>query len=221
MSAFCLGGCGTALPPSRGYRERKWCSEKCRKLTLYARYCVDCGGICNTDGRVTDPSSRCRTCSRAHQSRLDVRREVSARNVGQRRRWSDEDFARVFQKLTDRGELTTGGYARMYARSRRGSMPSRPLITMRFGSWNQALEALGFAVARPRGPYAGRLTPKGALLAVEECAAALNRLPSYNDYEQWAKEVGAPSATLVRIRWGNWMALVDAVAARQQDQAAA
>ena len=55
-------GCGEDLTDTHG--KTKWCSERCRKETLYSGVCVDCGG--KTNGRASGfarESSRCRQCA--------------------------------------------------------------------------------------------------------------------------------------------------------------
>lgn len=55
-------GCGAELLPSGGNRPRKWCSERCRRRTLYAGTCIDCGGPTDgSNGRARAPE-RCAGC---------------------------------------------------------------------------------------------------------------------------------------------------------------
>jgi DNA-directed RNA polymerase specialized sigma24 family protein len=59
-------GCGSPLPappPSSG-RRRKWCSEACRKRTLYGGRCVDCGAATSgSEGRGARAPQRCHACA--------------------------------------------------------------------------------------------------------------------------------------------------------------
>jgi hypothetical protein len=58
-------GCGVALPAQQYVgRHRKWCSERCRKATLYAGRCIDCGGPTNgSNGRGPHAPVRCGDCN--------------------------------------------------------------------------------------------------------------------------------------------------------------
>jgi hypothetical protein len=58
-------GCGVELPPSvyQG-RKRKWCSERCRKQTMYGGACIDCGAEMNgSAGNGPDRPVRCGKCN--------------------------------------------------------------------------------------------------------------------------------------------------------------
>jgi DNA-directed RNA polymerase subunit RPC12/RpoP len=55
-------GCGAELKPNRGPgHPRKWCSERCRRRTLYSGVCADCGGA-TYDG-TAHPPNRCTRCN--------------------------------------------------------------------------------------------------------------------------------------------------------------
>lgn len=58
-------GCGTELPPkTKPGRARVWCTDRCRKQTLYSRPCVDCGKPLNgSDGTGPDAPERCVSCA--------------------------------------------------------------------------------------------------------------------------------------------------------------
>lgn len=59
-------GCGKQLPPSRGPgRQRKWCTNRCRRQTLYAGSCVDCGAPTNGYNGPGKASKRCVACAAA------------------------------------------------------------------------------------------------------------------------------------------------------------
>jgi hypothetical protein len=61
MSDVCQG-CGVALKPNKAQgRKRVWCSERCRKRTMYSGECVDCGASTYSGDAV--PPERCRHCS--------------------------------------------------------------------------------------------------------------------------------------------------------------
>jgi hypothetical protein len=75
-------GCSAPLPPPlRTGRSRKWCSDACRKRTLYAGRCVDCGaGLSGSEGR--GPAHR-NAATRA-RLRLRLRARASAQRRGVR-----------------------------------------------------------------------------------------------------------------------------------------
>lgn len=54
-------GCATELPPPKraSGRRQKWCSEACRKRTLYSTPCVDCGAATSGDGAYHERCGRC------------------------------------------------------------------------------------------------------------------------------------------------------------------
>jgi hypothetical protein len=61
-------GCDQPLAPQKGRgRRRKWCSERCRKVTLYSGECRDCGARINTSGDVARRSERCNSCANQHK----------------------------------------------------------------------------------------------------------------------------------------------------------
>lgn len=63
-------GCGEALPPAKKYaHRRKWCSERCRKQTLYSTACVDCGGRTTGDGSYHLRCQRCNGIATAARQR--------------------------------------------------------------------------------------------------------------------------------------------------------
>lgn len=83
LSRRLCAGCGAEVPPSAHHgRPRKWCSERCRKQTLYSHPCEDCGAPTTGDGQ---HHRWCRKCSnkyasdRARAARLPVRAEIEAR----------------------------------------------------------------------------------------------------------------------------------------------
>jgi hypothetical protein len=196
--ARCLG-CDGPLPP----RARKWCSERCRKAK-YSRPCIDCGGAmtgCNGNGPAAPV--RCRECNVTYTRSLDYRRNLKH---NRERKWTDEqifEWVRRYPNSREYGEAV---------KAAPGTMPSMPCIMYRFHRWNLVLEAAGIEPPHPVSAYRGRLTERGALLAVLDCQAAVGRVPTYGDYKAWAAANDAPSGTLVRMRLGGWHAVIDALA---------
>jgi hypothetical protein len=152
-------GCGTPVEqPLRGGR-RKWCSERCRRVTLYSRPCLDCGATTNLDGRVTDPSVRCTECAAAH-----IRAES--------RQWildSFDEWYRLFGVPPAAGDWNPSRarlmtkrpddhYGRTLARhdSTGRRWPATSLVANHFGTWNAALSAAGFEPLTPKQYWIGR-----------------------------------------------------------------
>jgi hypothetical protein len=63
-------GCGVELTPRGPGRLPKWCSQRCRKQTLYTGTCRLCGGKTGWSGQKT-PREICAPC--AHQRQHDER----------------------------------------------------------------------------------------------------------------------------------------------------
>jgi len=57
-------GCGAPIEQPH-YGRRKWCSDRCRKTTLYAVPCERCGERCGgiANGHRGHPSRHCRSCA--------------------------------------------------------------------------------------------------------------------------------------------------------------
>lgn len=77
MSERRCQGCGAALPPEpiRRGRKRKWCSERCRKQTLYATAdCIECGARLPYHGHPEPPEGRrCDTCFKSRNAERNAR----------------------------------------------------------------------------------------------------------------------------------------------------
>lgn len=173
-------------------------------------HCVDCGVKVYNSG--SEPHKRCIHCSTAHTKRLDRRRAAARRSRRKGRVWSDEAIVNLLRSVGDNGVLTIAAYEDYRREMPKGTMPSTATITNRFGSWNDAMTAAGHPRMR-RGPYNGTLSRAGCLLAMEDCAAALGRVPSYRDYEKWARANSAPSGIRIKQVWGGWMVATEALLA--------
>lgn len=212
--AKCSGvGCNNTLHTKPGGRPRKWCSDRCRKLTLYSKSCADCGGVCNTDGSVTEASVRCGTCHRKAMSSMGAREQMSARLRGVDV-WPLDQIHKAMRSVAVDGYLTVTLYAAAYNDAPRGSMPSLPTITLRYdGKWNDALIAAGLHGAGAHRTY-HRISREGCLLAVMDCIADIDKLPTVPEYQAWRERTGAgPSDTIVRMRCGGWMTAIKDAAA--------
>lgn len=198
------------------------------KSTVYAYYTDPSGdrdrerkkkrfGLCKGCGTRTydggsEPPERCLPCHREHERTLEYRRSraLRERNI----RWSDAEIFAAIRSIARDGKASMGDYNRAYARRRRGSMPSMPLITRRFDTWSAAVHAAGLETKHAtRGPRWDRVSREGCLLSLVDCIADLDRLPTYSEYQEWAKRVGGINAQTVRIRCGTWMDAIEAAAA--------
>jgi predicted nucleic acid-binding Zn ribbon protein len=198
--------CGQPLPPSKGNRARKWCSERCRR-TKYAYPCVDCGDMIPHDGRVDRHWERCRKCAVRFQP---VRHDVPAPDG------RAEPRLRLDGHRARRGAAVPGHQRPGDGHRLPGCVERRPgaavgaTIVGRFGTWGQACRAAGLE-DHGYGIRSDRLTAEGAMLAFADCAAELDgRPPTINEYTAWAQRTGSPCQSLLRWRWGSWTRLVNA-----------
>jgi DNA-directed RNA polymerase subunit RPC12/RpoP len=142
-------GCGAKLVPNKGPGpQRKWCSDRCRKNTLYVRFCADCGARLNSsDGHGPHAPVRCPGCA--------SRASGEARKV-----WTPDAVVAAIQAWARlHGEppcMTTWSITR--ARNigkpeltqvklvpyKAGEWPSPQAVIRAFGSWNAGIEAAGF-----------------------------------------------------------------------------
>ena len=131
----------------------RWHSDRCRKQTLYAQPCVDCGTETNgSDGRVDVP--RCRPCA-------------SAVSGAERKVWTRERIIAALQWwASEFGEppaipdlsATHSRYLGDSARAERaerlihaGHMPHFRTVVKEFGTWNEGISAAGFEARAPHG----------------------------------------------------------------------
>lgn len=80
-------GCGGPLAPSRGRVPRKWCSDRCRRHTLYSRPCADCGTP-TYDG-TAHPPERCTHCSPRQMQIAAVRAKWLSHRTMIETMWAD------------------------------------------------------------------------------------------------------------------------------------
>lgn len=140
-------GCDTELPPNRAPgRARKWCSERCRKQTLYARPCMDCGAP-RTNGSDSAREPRCSACAAVKGGKT---KQVWTPAAG---------LAAIQEWATLHGEPPAVADWNPHAaehmlhdparaarwRDADGRWPSFKTVYREFGSWNAAVEAAGFA----------------------------------------------------------------------------
>lgn len=156
-------GCGTELPPKTWQgRDRLWCSDRCRKQTLYSRPCADCGEPMNgSDGNSPNASVRCVSCANKVNgaARTVWTREAILAAI---REWAAEYGEPPRQ--ADWNPVQARNYLHDERRARRfeeagGRWPWFTKVVREFGSWNAAIAAAGF---NPRQRFGGRANPTRA-----------------------------------------------------------
>jgi hypothetical protein len=132
--ARCMG-CGEQLPvKARPSRARKFCSQTCRKRTLYGGICASCGAPTHGDGLVS-VARHCLRCARAQ--------------AHANRRWTPETvIAALHRSAQETGESPSA--TRWLRGDRPDYAPSVGVVQREFGSWSAALEAAGLP-QRPAG----------------------------------------------------------------------
>lgn len=199
-------GCGGPLPPSRGPgRPMVWCSDRCRK-GQYSRPCADCGKPLNgSDGRGERAPVRCSPC----QHRTVETREAKSRAGLGRVEWSDEDLTDALRACHEDtgGPVTTNAYVAWQTET---VAPSAALLEWRLGGWSRACERAGVPHGQQRRPSYERTSAEQCVEAVAQAARIIGHPPTVAQYRDLRREAHPfwPSASLVRMRCGSWMAAV-------------
>lgn len=143
-------GCGAELPPNKAPgRERVWCSNRCRKTTLYGGTCIECGApTAGSSGGLSKTPERCVPCANA--------RNIEARRLWDRdsvldaiRRWADQHGQPPAAMDWNPRLAIANGRDDIAARyESTGPWPTVWTVQTYHGSWNAAIRAAGFT---PRG----------------------------------------------------------------------
>jgi hypothetical protein len=133
-------GCGQTGTQITAGPARKWCSDRCRKQTLYTGTCVDCGGRTGFSG-TSVPSERCSGCTREHL-RIWTRERVLADMVDWFDLFGEPPSAHDWNQTLCRSRGWTWRVERYEGTRRRWPFSSG--VQELFGSWNAAIEAAGF-----------------------------------------------------------------------------
>lgn len=164
MTRHCQG-CYVQLPPTRNgnTKPRKWCSDRCRKQTLYSVPCVDCGKRLNgSDGRGPNAAIRCLACASA-KSGAERKVWTRAAIVAAIREWEGiyGEIPRVCDwnptHARSLGRLLHPAYVNEPER-----WPRHHTVMREFGQpggWARAMRAAGF---EPRGRGAARVDERVA-----------------------------------------------------------
>lgn len=141
-------GCGDPLPPQTIGRRRKWCSQRCRRDTLYSGACVACGArTSGNNGRAKAPE-RCLACHNEVQRANAIwNRDSIIRAI--------REFAETYgrpPRVTDFSEAhaAAAGHA---GRVPEGDWPAFATVQHYCGSWNEAVRAAGFEPFDPVGDH--------------------------------------------------------------------
>jgi hypothetical protein len=185
----------------------------------YGGTCGDCGAP--TSYIAGGVPKRCRRCNRTHLASMEGRRGAAARATG-KVQWTNEAIFEAIRSVAIDGRVSCTNYDSAASRSG-GTMPSRPTMIWRFGSWRNVVAAAGLRVVAENRPkvYRNRISEDGLLMALEDCAAELGHWPAAREYEQWSTGGVAPTIGVLRQRFGSWMvALERAMEASELEKAA-
>lgn len=194
-------GCRVEIPPSRGGPARKWCSDRCRKETLYSVACRECGARVKYTGRRRDI---CAQCSDAHRDTYEgkVRHSASTRGT---KGYTDDELRAALWSVAQDGRVTVHMYRAFYE-GREGTMPTSQAFAYRHGSWSAAVKAYGLQPGIARRTY--RRIPNEKLAAdVAVVINALGKAPSvseYNTFRRQHPELHLASDGIVRRYLGGW-----------------
>jgi hypothetical protein len=187
--ATCQGrGCCNLLKPSRRARPRKWCSDECRKRTLYAGTCIDCGASTNGSDGPGKASERCQSCRTAYD-------KAQAKWTRERIIQAIQQWATVYgapPAATDwnvahaRALGLHDRVARYQATDRAVDHPAHSTVQDVFGSWSAATVAAGFTPNR-----AGRPLPDA-----EKCREVAERYMAGEGTHALAREYGVRPGTV-------------------------
>lgn len=130
MSVTCHG-CGIPLPS----RRRQWCSEPCRRETLYAGTCRTCGGSTDGSNGTSGAPSECASCY-ATRLRADAKRR---------------HLAALEQWVAEHGRPPSAEQWRTRTASG-GDWPATANVQRTWGSWSAFIAAAGHTPLPPGRP---------------------------------------------------------------------
>lgn len=133
MTETLCEGCETPIAQPR-FGRRKWCSDRCRKATLYGGTCIDCGARTDGSNGPGGAPERCIVC--AGRARVVWTREAILAAI---RQWAEQHGQPP--AATD-WNATLARY--FYRPERPAEYPSVDTVQREFGSWNAGIAAAGF-----------------------------------------------------------------------------
>lgn len=189
MSHSVCQTCAGPLPPRKraSGRARKFCSERCRKLS-YDLICVECGGRVDgtTPSKIPDLDEPvCIKCAGAHYAV-----------------WTAEAVLLAIQEWADEhgGIPPSANQARACHALDPSALPNVNHVRYRWGTWNAAIRAAGFE-PHAGGPVGGYtpLTPEQRRECAERYAAGESTVRIAADFgcsprtiAKWASRAGVP-----------------------------
>lgn len=190
-----------------------------KQKARFARYggsCPKCGGP--RDGHhgpgMTD-DQWCQACRSSEPHSLERASRTAHQRTGAFK-WSDDQILDSLRKFHARyGKCSVNAWNRHRSRQR----PAALTIETRFGGWNAALQAAGLPTVRVPGRQYERVTLDGCVLALQIVGDVISGIPTvatYNRIRIERPELGLPSEPLIRIRWGTWVAALEAAFGEQE-----
>lgn len=147
---------------------------------------------------------------KASQRRHERIFSVSRRNFDKEKNFSNEDIIASLKRVSQeqgREKLSRS----IYDKSRGEKDPSTALVTGRFGSWNNAIEAAGLKSFKREREYVSRWTDAEVIDWISRFLNSSENNGGLNAYESWSKQFGkqAPSGSSIRVRrpdmsWSDW-----------------
>jgi hypothetical protein len=130
-----------------------------------------------------------------------------------RPRYTDATLIAALRDAAVDGYLSATMY-RAYYEARIGIAPADRTITMRFGSWNAAIDAAGLSHGTANRTYT-RTSRTDLAEGVAAVMVALGRVPTLADYEIYRATASVPlvGSAIIRQRFGSWPAALVAAAA--------
>jgi hypothetical protein len=166
-------GCGAPTEQPRSGRRRRWCSDRCRKRTLYAGTCETCGAATDgSNGRAAAPT-QCTTCQ--HRAATAAAVWPPEALIAEARRW--HRLTGLWPTSTDWHSFP--GHVRKEVRTTiadfraaTGPWPSSTLARNKFGTWAAFMDAAGGHAIGKGGKGRSRNNDRAARLRALRAATA-------------------------------------------------
>lgn len=193
-------GCGESIVAQS--RRRRWCSQRCRKRTLYTGTCGRCGG--ETYNGTASPPELCCHCAPKRRTKWTAERVIE-----RIRRWAElhgePPAAHEWAPAPSvRARYPGAAWKEIERRLAAGQWPSVNAVQAVFGSWSAGLQAAGFECSwgRKRGVRV-RFSERELLEGLRAWACAHGAAPTVRE---WVAGGASPSASTLRHRFGSWNA---------------
>lgn len=141
-------GCETPLPAD-AHGSRRWCSDRCRRHTLYSGLCADCGKT-TYNGGTKKPPERCSPCSNRARNTIWTAEAI----VQTIQAWVRENgVPPVAADWNPNHAINKDHPEKAEKFFEDNAWPHTSTVQDVFGSWNAAIDAAGFEPV-PVGVYA-------------------------------------------------------------------